>query len=262
MFYQCLIPELPAIPSGNLKISDLGDNDVQIEWQAPKYDGGAPISHYLIDIRESRRTAWSRVAKVEPHVHKFAIRDLVIGELRRWRHHFFCNSMGSRYRMYTSIGRWRLPRRLGTSKLTIPLTNIKRCLRIIFSGRMTNELSKCCCLSYVDAINSFRVMDRKLNEEFSRKNFNWQCWQWSSVFACGRENSDVIYRLHTKRKAYIQNNQLYWQKFVEYLFHDSVDWNLSVHCRQFLPDPSIRCQRRRHRTLSWIRPNRTSEESR
>jgi titin len=60
-------------------VSNITNNSCDIEWKAPEKDGGSPITHYVVEIRESRRTLWGRVAKLDAKATSYTVPDLYVG---------------------------------------------------------------------------------------------------------------------------------------------------------------------------------------
>ncbi|XP_063069289.1 titin-like [Engraulis encrasicolus] len=51
----------PGPPEGPIKIYGVTNEKCSISWKPPKEDGGADISHYVIERRETSRLVWTRV---------------------------------------------------------------------------------------------------------------------------------------------------------------------------------------------------------
>ncbi len=58
-FNEFLLP-VSAEPPNNLQISDITKNSVSLVWQKPNYDGGSPITGYIIEKKESLGAKWSK----------------------------------------------------------------------------------------------------------------------------------------------------------------------------------------------------------
>ena len=59
---MCVGP--PSSPAGTVRVSNITSDSCQVRWQAPDDDGGAPVTSYVIEIRESTRSVWRRVGIV------------------------------------------------------------------------------------------------------------------------------------------------------------------------------------------------------
>ncbi|XP_026221094.1 titin-like [Anabas testudineus] len=55
----------PGPPDGTLKVKVVSAEKCNLHWNPPLNDGGAGISHYIIEKRETSRVTWTQV---EPHV--------------------------------------------------------------------------------------------------------------------------------------------------------------------------------------------------
>lgn len=59
-----------------MEIRTIGPNAIVIEWGIPESDGGAPLLGYNIAIRDTKKTMWMEIGRVQKGVQKFTIRDL------------------------------------------------------------------------------------------------------------------------------------------------------------------------------------------
>jgi len=57
-----VILDKPSPPQGPLEVSDVSADTVVLTWKAPLYDGGAAISNYVVEKRESQRPNWVTVS--------------------------------------------------------------------------------------------------------------------------------------------------------------------------------------------------------
>ncbi|KAJ8952456.1 hypothetical protein NQ314_007532 [Rhamnusium bicolor] len=67
---------VPSPPTPPLEIRTIGPNAIVIEWGIPESDGGAPLLGYNIAIRDTKKTMWMEIGRVQKGVQKFTIRDL------------------------------------------------------------------------------------------------------------------------------------------------------------------------------------------
>ena len=49
---------------------------MDLSWKAPEFDGGTPITHYNVELRDTTRNVWRRIGLVEPHDPSFTLTDL------------------------------------------------------------------------------------------------------------------------------------------------------------------------------------------
>jgi hypothetical protein len=49
-------------PEGPLDISDVKSDSCVLTWKAPKNDGGAPISNYIIEKFDTKKGEWQKVS--------------------------------------------------------------------------------------------------------------------------------------------------------------------------------------------------------
>ena len=57
------ISEVPSPPI-NLRVTDTGSGTISTAWDAPKSDGGSPITGYKIEICRSGSSVWTKAAEV------------------------------------------------------------------------------------------------------------------------------------------------------------------------------------------------------
>lgn len=63
-------------PPENLLPTDLTSESVRLEWNPPKYDGGLPLTSYIIEYRESSEETWTKVGQVKPTVRTYTVQNL------------------------------------------------------------------------------------------------------------------------------------------------------------------------------------------
>ena len=69
-------PEPPSSPRGPIQVRDITSDSAMLRWQPPEYTGGAPITGYVIEMRESTRLQWRRIGMVEPTTTAFTLADM------------------------------------------------------------------------------------------------------------------------------------------------------------------------------------------
>lgn len=57
MSSHCLFPTEPPI---NLRINDITKHSISLVWEKPNFDGGSPITGYLIEKKETVGARWSK----------------------------------------------------------------------------------------------------------------------------------------------------------------------------------------------------------
>ena len=73
--YLCFTDK-PSAPAGPLQVSEVTENSAQVEWKPPQSDGGSPLTHYRLEVRDVRRSTWSKVADVKPTDTKYTVAKL------------------------------------------------------------------------------------------------------------------------------------------------------------------------------------------
>lgn len=73
MFDPFIFIAPPAAPEGPVEVTDLTKNSATLTWKLSPDDGGAPITHYLVEQREAWKTTWTYVDKKKAPAtsHKF-----------------------------------------------------------------------------------------------------------------------------------------------------------------------------------------------
>ena len=73
------ISDVPSTPKGPLVISEVTETSCSLKWKPSEKDGGKPITKYVIELRESKRSTWSEAGSVEPKVTEFKPKRLMTG---------------------------------------------------------------------------------------------------------------------------------------------------------------------------------------
>lgn len=82
--FLCDISDVPEAPSKPL-VTNVTSDSVTLEWKKPKSDGGAPISGYIIEKKETSSNYWSKVTTVSSGVTSHRIPRLMRGEEYEFR---------------------------------------------------------------------------------------------------------------------------------------------------------------------------------
>ena len=75
------VPDAPSRPV----VTSVTSDSVTLDWHVPSFDGGAPISGYIIEKKETSSTYWSRVSTVSSGVTSHHITRLHRGEEYEFR---------------------------------------------------------------------------------------------------------------------------------------------------------------------------------
>lgn len=69
----------PGPPDGTLKVKVISAEKCNLNWNPPLNDGGASVTHYIIEKRETSRVTWT---EVEPHIEavSYKVTKLVAGK--------------------------------------------------------------------------------------------------------------------------------------------------------------------------------------
>lgn len=54
-------------------------NSVTFEWEEPEDDGGSPVTNYIIEKRDAKRTMWSQCEKIDSSETSYTAKNLLEG---------------------------------------------------------------------------------------------------------------------------------------------------------------------------------------
>lgn len=60
-----------------MRYSDITATSITISWRPPLFDGGRPLSGYLVERREAKRMTWTKVGRTEPSILTYCIQNLI-----------------------------------------------------------------------------------------------------------------------------------------------------------------------------------------
>lgn len=68
---------MPSSPAG-AKYLDVLATSIKLSWEPPLRDGGAPISNYIVDKRETSRANWAQVSsKIKGDILELTVEKLI-----------------------------------------------------------------------------------------------------------------------------------------------------------------------------------------
>ena len=62
-----------------MRVTKMLRESVTLGWESPSYDGGLPITGYIIERRDATRGGWTTVGTSDPHAHSFTVPKLMEG---------------------------------------------------------------------------------------------------------------------------------------------------------------------------------------
>ncbi|XP_046554801.1 titin-like [Haliotis rubra] len=71
--------DVPSAPTGPIKVFDVTEDSCVLEWKPPQSDGGTPLTKYIIEMRDVRRSTWNRIDSVKPTELEYEVFNLVLG---------------------------------------------------------------------------------------------------------------------------------------------------------------------------------------
>lgn len=76
---------MPGPPVSSKYVEEFA-NSIKLSWEPPLKDGGAPITNYILDKRETSRTDWAQVStKIKGDVLEFNVEKLIEGHEYQFR---------------------------------------------------------------------------------------------------------------------------------------------------------------------------------
>ena len=67
-------------PPSNLEVTEVGRDFISVTWEEPESDGGAPITHYVIEKRDASQLTWLTAGSVTPDTRKCTVGKLNEGK--------------------------------------------------------------------------------------------------------------------------------------------------------------------------------------
>lgn len=61
-FVNIVVLDRPSAPQGPVELFDVTEDSVSLKWLPPAYDGGSPITNYIIQKRETTTANWMDVS--------------------------------------------------------------------------------------------------------------------------------------------------------------------------------------------------------
>lgn len=62
MFVNILVLDRPGPPVSPIEVSDVGETSLCLKWLPPLYDGGSPVTNYVVLKRETSTPTWAEVS--------------------------------------------------------------------------------------------------------------------------------------------------------------------------------------------------------
>lgn len=76
---------ISAEPPINLRINDITKNSISLVWQKPSYDGGSPITGYIVEKREGVSARWFKANLTNITDTRFTVTGLTQDETYEFR---------------------------------------------------------------------------------------------------------------------------------------------------------------------------------
>ena len=67
------------MPSGPLNVHSVHRHSMIITWRVPSYDGGSPVTGYLIEKRDTQIPGWILVDHIKPNIYEYNVTGLMEG---------------------------------------------------------------------------------------------------------------------------------------------------------------------------------------
>lgn len=62
MFINIVVLDRPGPPTGPIEVGEVTESTVALKWAPPVYDGGSPVTNYVVLRRETSTPAWTEVS--------------------------------------------------------------------------------------------------------------------------------------------------------------------------------------------------------
>ena len=72
-----MFSDVPSAPVGPLSVSDLTESTCMLSWQPPTSDGGTPLTGYVLQFREGRRS-WRNLEKLPADQTTYKATSLIV----------------------------------------------------------------------------------------------------------------------------------------------------------------------------------------
>ncbi|GFR28875.1 titin, partial [Trichonephila clavata] len=66
----------PSSPVGPLNVSNMTNKTLTLSWKPPENNGGAELTAYIVEKRESNKKAWNRLETLQPHIRSYTVHNL------------------------------------------------------------------------------------------------------------------------------------------------------------------------------------------
>lgn len=76
--FEVMIKDKPS-PPRDLKVDEVQRESIGVSWQRPEDDGGSPITGYVIEKRDAKKTSWSSAGKSKPDQLNSSLTKLIEG---------------------------------------------------------------------------------------------------------------------------------------------------------------------------------------
>jgi len=83
---KVVVLDVPSAPIGPLRVKNMTASDCDLEWKAPKDDGGMPIQYYIVEMcDESAGARWTACGETNGAVLNYHVENLIEGHYYRFR---------------------------------------------------------------------------------------------------------------------------------------------------------------------------------
>lgn len=75
------LTDKPGPPEGPVEILETTSTVIELQWGAPKDDGGSPVTNYIIERQQLGQTIWKKMGDVAADKTTYRDRNVVHGKL-------------------------------------------------------------------------------------------------------------------------------------------------------------------------------------
>ena len=76
--FEVIVKDKPT-PPRDLQVGEIQRVSISVSWEAPEGDGGAPITAYILEKKDAKKTSWTSAGKAKPDLLTSTITKLIEG---------------------------------------------------------------------------------------------------------------------------------------------------------------------------------------
>ena len=76
--FEVIVKDKPS-PPRDLQVGEIQRESIGVSWQAPEDDGGSPITAYILEKKDAKKTSWTNAGKAKPDQLSSTLTKLIEG---------------------------------------------------------------------------------------------------------------------------------------------------------------------------------------